>query len=354
MTNATWGRRRAGEAAAILAVALLAACAGGPPAPVVVGDATVSPGEAAMMAPPPFSPSPSARMPAAPVFAQRLAASRPPAPSRPEEPRLAAPIPSRGGVRIVVRPGQSVGGLAERYHVPAREIIAANHLQPPYGVEIGRELLIPGAAERSPPRMAAAATAMPRLERSDRDRAMPEIIPLGGPPPAAAPEQRAAALRPPDGAPPRISLDADAPPREEEAARTPAAASRGALLWPVEGRVIEGYGASAGGRPNVGINIAAPRGTPVRAVDGGVVAYAGNQLRGYGNLVLIKHPDGLISAYAHCEDLLVHRGEQVARGQVIAKVGETGGVDRPQLHFELRKGEHAVDPRQFLGTSPSA
>ena len=103
------------------------------------------------------------------------------------------------------------------------------------------------------------------------------------------------------------------------------------------------------GRRNDGINIAAPRGAPVRAVDGGIVAYAGNQLRGYGNLVLIKHPDGLISAYAHCEQLLVQRGEHVARGQVIAKVGETGGVAQPQLHFELRQGDRAVDPRRFLG-----
>ena len=103
-----------------------------------------------------------------------------------------------------------------------------------------------------------------------------------------------------------------------------------------------------GGGRNDGINIAAPRGTPVRAVEGGVVAYSGNELRGYGNLVLIKHPDGFISAYAHCEELLVKRGQHVKAGQVIAKVGATGGVGRPQLHFELRRGENPVDPKKFL------
>ncbi|HTV90279.1 MAG TPA: M23 family metallopeptidase [Stellaceae bacterium] len=339
MTKATRLRRRAGEVAAIIiAVGLLAACSGGPPAPVLVGDATVPPGGPAMMMPPAPMPPPSA-----PRVPPRLAAAAPLAASRPEPPRPEPP--PREGVRIVVQRGQSVGGLAERYHVSPHDIIAANHLKPPYGVEIGQPLFIPGAAERPVQRMAADATAMPRLQQRDRDRPMPDIIPLDGPAPTEP--ERDTTARPPGAAMPRIALDAAAPRREPaEAAAT--AAHRGDLLWPVEGRIVEGYGASAGGRPNAGINIAAPRGTPVRAVAGGVVAYAGNQLRGYGNLVLIKHPDGLISAYAHCEELLVHRGEQVAQGQVIAKVGETGGVGRPQLHFELREGDRAVDPRQFL------
>ncbi len=90
------------------------------------------------------------------------------------------------------------------------------------------------------------------------------------------------------------------------------------------------------------------------AVDGGIVAYAGNELRGYGNLVLVKHSSGWISAYAHCEELLVKRGDKVSRGQTIAKVGATGGVNEPQLHFELRRGKRAVDPREFLAPAPSA
>ena len=128
----------------------------------------------------------------------------------------------------------------------------------------------------------------------------------------------------------------------------------GRFPWPVRGRVVAGYGIAAGGAHNDGINIAAARGTPVNAVDGGTFAYAGNELRGYGNLVLVKHANGWITAYAHCDELLVKRGDAVSRGQAIAKVGATGGVSEPQLHFELRRGKRAVDPREFLAPAPSA
>jgi murein DD-endopeptidase MepM/ murein hydrolase activator NlpD len=92
----------------------------------------------------------------------------------------------------------------------------------------------------------------------------------------------------------------------------------------------------------------------VEAADGGVVAYTGNELRGYGNLILVKHTNGWISAYAHCDQILVKRGDKVARGQTIAHVGSTGNVSEPQLHFELRRGNHAVDPREFLAPLPTA
>ena len=106
-------------------------------------------------------------------------------------------------------------------------------------------------------------------------------------------------------------------------------------------------GAGDGGPHNDGINIAAPLGTPVRAIDAGAVAYAGNELKGYGNLVLVRHANGWISAYAHLDDeLLVKKGDTVAAGQVIAKVGDTGGVGEPQLHFELRRGKKPVDPER--------
>jgi len=122
----------------------------------------------------------------------------------------------------------------------------------------------------------------------------------------------------------------------------------------VRGRVLEGYGAGPNGTHNDGINIAAPHGAAVEATDGGVVAYAGNELRGYGNLILIKHPNGWISAYAHCDLILVKTGQKVARGQVIARVGSTGNVSEPQLHFELRRGKKPVDPREYLAPLPTA
>jgi murein DD-endopeptidase MepM/ murein hydrolase activator NlpD len=119
--------------------------------------------------------------------------------------------------------------------------------------------------------------------------------------------------------------------------------------WPVRGRVIAGFGSKPNGVQNDGINLAVPEGTPVKAADDGVVAYAGNELKGYGNLVLIRHSNGYVSAYAHARELLVKRGDTIKRGQVIANSGQTGNVTSPQLHFEIRKGSTPVDPTQFLG-----
>ena len=130
---------------------------------------------------------------------------------------------------------------------------------------------------------------------------------------------------------------------------TPPPRGSGKFLWPVNGKVVSVFGVKEGGQHNDGINIAAPLGTPVHAADNGVVAYAGNELRGFGNLLLIRHADGWVSAYAHCDALLVKRGDQVKRGQVIARVGQTGAVSSPQLHFELRKAGTAVDPTSELG-----
>lgn len=342
MGKAISGWRRAAQAAAAFAlVGLVAACGGGPPAPVELGDTAVAPGAEAF--PPtgaPIAPisTPIAPRPLPPPIA--MGAARPPAASP------VAPVRPQSGVTIVVRPGQSLGGLAEQYHVAKHDIVAANHLQPPYGIEIGQRLVIPGNGGRAE---LAATAPPPPLAGHAAERAAPEIIPLDGPAPMRAAAQPLAA------AAPRIDLSAAAtPPSQPPAPRPQQLPRNDGLLWPVQGRVLAGYGAAASGRRNDGINIAASLGTPICAVDGGSVAYVGNEVPGYGNLVLIRHPDGFISAYAHCEKLLVRKGEHVARGQVIAKVGATGGVAQPQLHFELRRGEQAVDPRQFLAPRPSA
>lgn len=114
--------------------------------------------------------------------------------------------------------------------------------------------------------------------------------------------------------------------------------------WPARGRIIQAFKAGS----NDGINIAVPEGTSVKAAEAGVVAYAGNELKGYGNLILIRHPNGFVTAYANTSDIEVKRGDTVKRGQTIAKSGQTGDVDSPQLHFELRKGPKPVDPTQYL------
>jgi murein DD-endopeptidase MepM/ murein hydrolase activator NlpD len=139
-------------------------------------------------------------------------------------------------------------------------------------------------------------------------------------------------VRPGDTAAPLTSAQADAAGVAPE------------FRWPARGRIIEAF--KAGG--NDGINIAVPEGTSVRAAESGVVAYAGDELKGYGNLILIRHPNGFVTAYANNGELDVKRGDTVKRGQIIAKSGQTGNVNSPQLHFELRKGSTPVDPTSYL------
>jgi murein DD-endopeptidase MepM/ murein hydrolase activator NlpD len=129
-------------------------------------------------------------------------------------------------------------------------------------------------------------------------------------------------------------------------AAEPAQRNAMTFRWPVKGRVIQNFGQNTDG-----INISVPEGTEVKAAENGVVAYAGNELKGYGNLVLIRHADGFVTAYAHAKDLTVKRGDPVKRGQIIATAGQTGNVTSPQLLFELRKGATPVDPRRYLATN---
>ncbi|HZH10099.1 MAG TPA: peptidoglycan DD-metalloendopeptidase family protein [Microvirga sp.] len=141
---------------------------------------------------------------------------------------------------------------------------------------------------------------------------------------------------------PAPAPEAKAPVSEPEQTASLSASN---FRWPARGRVIAGFGANGG---NEGINIAVPEGTPVKAAEAGTVTYAGNEVKGYGNLVLIRHDNGFVSAYAHNASLNVKRGEQVKRGQVIATSGQTGNVTSPQLHFEIRKGATPVDPMKHL------
>jgi murein DD-endopeptidase MepM/ murein hydrolase activator NlpD len=180
-------------------------------------------------------------------------------------------------------------------------------------------------------------------------------VPLNRPPPPTA---STAVAAPPNAVPP---ASGKAPPPAGTAAvptapdsspvPEPKAMSGRKFLLPVNGKLTARFGSVSNGLHNDGINIAAPRGTPVRAAQNGVVAYAGNELKGFGNLLLIRHANGWMTAYAHNDVLLVKRGDQVKRGQVIARVGSTGNVATPQLHFELRHNTEAVDPTPNLGNS---
>jgi murein DD-endopeptidase MepM/ murein hydrolase activator NlpD len=294
---------------------------------------------------------------------------------------MLAPPPA---LQVIVKRGQTLDGYAYTYHIPKSAIIAANGLRPPYELKTGQRLMIPSshvAMQPQPvgpfaatPVVAAAnwpsphpvtATPLPAplpsqqaaipqppatpqtLSPPPAAKASPDVIPLDGPPPKEAAAAPPATLTPP----PSAQAVPAAPPAQMSAEGS---ASGGRFPWPVRGRVLASYGNTPGGGHNDGINIAAPRGTPVHAVDAGTVAYAGNEVKGYGNIVLIKHANGWISAYAHLDDVTVKPGDTIAAGQVIAKVGDSGGVQEPQLHFELRRGKKPVDPREFLSPAPSA
>ncbi len=133
-----------------------------------------------------------------------------------------------------------------------------------------------------------------------------------------------------------------------------ATAGAPAFAWPVSGRVISDFGAKDNGGTNDGINIATAAGAPIHASASGTVTYAGDELKNYGNLVLVKHSGGYTTAYAHADRIVVARGDFVARGQVIGYSGQTGDVTSPQLHFEIRSATTPVNPRSLLSSTTAS
>lgn len=268
-------------------------------------------------------------------------AARQPAPSdsRFEQPRLAPPPVSRPVAAAPARPANApkVAAVDPRQAAEAREKAAADAKR--MGESRARF-----AAEAKAKAAAKAANetktaALPAQPPAARPKAAAPVV-ANAPAEKVIAQPKAVAPAPEPKAEPQTT--ASLPKAEEPAA------SSADFRWPARGRVIAGYAGKGG---NEGINIAVPEGTPVKAAEGGVVAYAGSELKGYGNLVLIRHPNGYVSAYAHNGELSVKRGEQVKRGQVVAKSGQTGNVNSPQLHFELRKGSTPVDPMPYLSSS---
>ena len=280
---------------------------------------------------------------------QQLVIPHPGAVAAASAPMAAAPAMAPKPVAAVAAPssvhfvnhGDTLASIARKNHISAAELAHANGLDPSAKLKLGTKLTVPGAKTA-----AVAASLAPA-------------------PVAVAPV--AAALQPVAAAPaPATKMAAVAQPaqsarlaqattniEEKPAAEAPAKAaettsSLPTFRWPVRGKVITSYGAKTNGKSNDGINVAVPEGTPVKAAEDGVVAYAGNELKGYGNLVLVRHSNGYVTAYAHASELLVKRGDTIKRGQVIAKSGQSGEVASPQLHFEIRKGSSPVDPLQFL------
>ncbi len=248
---------------------------------------------------------------------------------------LTAPFTLRPGQRLtipggryhLIRPGESGIAIARAYGVKWADIVAANDLAEPYVLRSGRRILIPGG---TPPQTLAERAAAFKIDLGDIATGGGEpAIPEGGRAPRAA-----SVVRKP--LPPTVPIATPGP-------------FNGAFVWPVStGNVVKRFGAGDSGERNDGIKIAVPLGTPIKASADGVVIYTATNVPGLGGLVMVKHGDGWTSAYGHASRILVQRGQAVKRGQSLGLSGATGFADRPELHFELRKGRVPVDPLSEL------
>ncbi len=255
-------------------------------------------------------------------------------PTQPQSVQAAnAPVPAQDFAQAgshTVKPGETLFSIGRAYNVHPYTIAQYNKLPQPYTLSTGQQLRIP--------RQGASQMALAPQPNAQQQNTLQ----------LPAQQQQQAKVQPAPQAPAQQQIAAVQQPVAEEA---PVAST---FRWPVKGRVISTYGQKPNGMRNEGINISVPEGTSIRAAESGVVAYAGNELKGYGNLVLIRHDSGWVTAYAHGKELMVKRGDTVKRGDVIAKAGQTGSVTSPQLHFELRKGASAVDPMKHLGADQAS
>lgn len=244
----------------------------------------------------------------------------------------------------VVQRGDTLSSISQSQGVEVKDLASLNNLQPPYGVWAGQSLALPSKAHpgnSAPAGPELSSPAGSSQQVADVPAPAPELQPQPQPEPQSS-----------QSVPPPPSTTSSLPPPLTSKAPAALPQRAGSLFsWPVQGRIIAEYGPSENGTRNDGINIAVSAGAAVRAAENGVVAYAGNELKGFGNLLLIKHSGGWMTAYAHNEALDVQKGQAVKKGQIIAKAGQTGNVDKPQLHFEIRKGSGAVNPMDYLEKS---
>ena len=227
----------------------------------------------------------------------------------------------------VVKKGDTLYSLSRQYGVDVKTLALNNDIEPPYTLIVGQRLAINGRRNYSAPATSVAKTTTP----------------------SSSPYRPAVTAKTAvTAAPSAIKTTAVASPAKTSSTTKVSKYRKTKFAWPVRGSICSRYGTIGKGRANDGINIKAPLGTAVKAADKGTIAYAGNELKGFGNLILVRHDDGWITAYAHNEKLLVKKGQPVARGEKIATVGTTGGVNTPQLHFEVRAGKNPVDPTLYL------
>ena len=279
-------------------------------------------------------------------------------------------LPNKDGIEpgetITVRASETVYGIARANNVSMRELISLNDLKPPYEIRPGQSLVLP-ANGASFGEDVKAPTSAP-LDVVERN----QLAPITPPPvttqtlePAPYATQPPQQLQPavtqqspvqalnsplPEKPQPTTAVAPPAPPQVKEETPPPAqhAATGVKIVWPVQGPILSKFGTKSAGLSNDGINIGAPKGAPVVAAAPGTVMYSGNEMKGFGNLVLIKHQGELVTAYAHLDRVLVRKDSVVAQGDMIGTVGRTGNVSSPQLHFEVRRDNKPVDPEQVV------
>ncbi|MEC9344445.1 MAG: M23 family metallopeptidase [Pseudomonadota bacterium] len=288
-----------------------------------------------------------------------------------------------GGTTVTMRSGETLYNLSKRYGVPLNALMKANGISDPSRVQAGQSIVVPTYVYgRDVP--VSAPDNDPRTRYASADRGAlyapaPEAVPVpeqrprhyaarGGEPARADMSTRMVSAGPvvdpvvtssPDsataGSPrpyvkPGTDAGGTAPQRQVARAATPPARTGiEGFRWPVRGRVISNFGDKVTTGRNDGIDISVPEGTAVKAVENGVVVYSGSELEGFGNLILIRHDDGWVSAYAHNKTLEVARGSEVRRGEIIARSGRSGNAETPKLHFELRRNSVPLDPLKHLG-----
>ncbi|MFT6105974.1 MAG: murein DD-endopeptidase MepM/ murein hydrolase activator NlpD [Rickettsiales bacterium] len=226
---------------------------------------------------------------------------------------LSAPYFLKKGQRIIIpaskyhkiKSGDTLYGISRKHGMNINKLIALNSLQAPYSIKVGKKLLVSGSKTSESSSIA--------YSKSQRAKSSPQKIKRSKYPKAIK-----------------------------------VANKNNRFSWPIRGTIISKFGPKAGGLYNDGINIKAKSGGHIKSTEDGVVAYVGDELRGYGNLIIIKHAGGWISAYGHLSSTNVKRGANVKKGQIIAKAGSTGNVKSTQLYFGLRKGREAVNPQKYL------
>ena len=239
--------------------------------------------------------------------------------------------------------------VARMFDVPLSQLVKTNSLQSPYRLKTGQVLRIPSAVAPQETRDAPVVAQRPSAPAPVTSAALP---PVAAPAPRGGQFDRVLGAWTQEGSAakpaPSVTAKAKAPsPRKADVIT--ASSRRPDFIWPAKGKIISSYGPKKDGLYNDGINIALPKGTPVAAAADGVVAYVGDALSSFGNLVLVRHSGEMVTAYAHLSSVRVKKGDRVGKGQTIGTAGATGNVDTSQLHFEIRKKSSTVDPKKYLG-----